>query len=842
MNETFDLERSRQLLTTGHLPGWAGLLLFVILGAVVCWHLRRELAGNPARVLVRVLFALRLAVVALALWLLCKPVLLVTDRWREHPHLITLTTTHPSLGVRENFAASHKSLDVLESLEQRTVEGRVIGASAVGDALERLTDTLDEGAHRAASESEHLASALPPRPEFTDALPVLKRSLLAAREELARRQTLLPAKLADDKLTASREAAAGRLQAFAGALQAAAGEVDLIQTQGAAFPELFEKFAGRLDALAKDARRLSAEWNGLQAAIDENAAATSPSLKTAMERPRSRRDFATAAAERIAAQAGLRVTRLEAPTLADGLRTAMRTGPNPPAAIVVLDDGTAALTSAARAAAGNASEAGVAVHAALIGADGFEPPDAGIISVECPGVVVAGQRVPVRVLVKTTLPKGASARLVASVGETSLAQANVTASAVVELPLRFDAPGRQSVVFELQTAEPDAHPGNQTFATVVDVVARPLRVLVISDTMNADFVLMRGVGERMPQLRIDSILLDPQLGKFSVGGEPGQFPGTPEQWQSVSAVVLLGRPVATIPPDALAGLLTALEAGLRGLVIPSGGDGGWLAPFGRTARVLSPVAPLAPRADLWLPLYALGRDEDESRERWAQLPVPGAGIVPVPWGIPLVEGGENALLQMIPRGRGGIICLGVPALSALRAKGNAANVNRLVAGLMESTARPWTEADSGPFLFPPQPIAGRKQLAVFGSSAPSDLTGATMEGAPSVESWLTAADGREIAFTQGARKFRRPIHHLLGRGDFELTSRAAPLVELSRLGHGRFVPMVDLPELLNDLHLAPVERQDVRAYRMWMGIWPLVALLLVVSAEYLLRRRAGRVM
>jgi len=82
----------------------------------------------------------------------------------------------------------------------------------------------------------------------------LKQALLAGREELARRQALLPAKLANEKLTATREAAGGRLQAVAGALQALAGEVDVVASQGPAFPELIGKFGGKLEALAKDAR------------------------------------------------------------------------------------------------------------------------------------------------------------------------------------------------------------------------------------------------------------------------------------------------------------------------------------------------------------------------------------------------------------------------------------------------------------------------------------------------------------------------------------------------------------------------------------------------------------
>jgi hypothetical protein len=208
----------------------------------------------------------------------------------------------------------------------------------------------------------------------------------------------------------------------------------------------------------------------------------------------------------------------------------------------------------------------------------------------------------------------------------------------------------------------------------------------------------------------------------------------------------------------------------------------------------------------------------------------------MPAGTPLCEGGEDAVLQLIRRGRGGIVSVGLP-LAALCANGNAATVNRLVAGLVETVARPWIDDDAELSLFPPQPVAGRKQLAAFGGAPPADLKGAELDGA-----WLVPLDAPEIAFTHAGQKVRRPIHRLMNRGDFELTPHAAPLEELSRLGGGRFVPMIDLPDLLNDLHLAPAERQDVRSYRLWSGGWPLAVLLLMVSAEYLLRRRAGRVM
>jgi len=113
-------------------------------------------------------------------------------------------------------------------------------------------------------------------------------------------------------------------------------------------------------------------------------------------------------------------------------------------------------------------------------------------------------------------------------------------------------------------------------------------------------------------------------------------------------------------------------------------------------------------------------------------------------------------------------------------------INRLVAALLETVARPWVENENGLILFPPQPVARRKQLAAFGGAAPADLQGAQMQDAS-----LMALDKEEITFTHGGQKFRRPSHHLLSAGDVALTPHAAPLEEVARLGHGRFVELID---------------------------------------------------
>lgn len=829
------IERTYQLLTTGRLPGWAGWLLALVLGAVACWQLQRELAAAPSRTVVRWLFALRITIIALAVWLLCKPALLITERWREMPSFVTIGLNRNSFDVRENFGGAHLGLDVAEALAGRPTEGRTVGATAISHALEGVSATLEEGARHAAAESEHLASALPPRPEFTAALPTLKNALLTSRADLTRRLTLLPPKFASDTLTATREALAGRSQAVADSLQALAAEVDVVATQGPAFPELIGKFGGKLEALAGDGRRLAGAWSDLQAAMDEAAAATSPGLKAALEQPRTRADFIDAACRRINEMNVMPSHIHGKGALADLLRGALTREARAPSAMLLLDDGSSPLTDADRAALRQISEAGVAVHAVLVGADGVEPPDAGLLAVEVPGVVVMGQRIVARALVKNGLPKGSSARLMVTAGETVLAQAALKGSGVIELPMRFEVEGRQSVRFEVQTNEPDAHPKNQTFLTVIDVVARPLRVLVISDTMSPDFVLLRGVGERLPQLHVEPILLDPQLRPFSVGGEPGQFPATPEQWKTISAVVLLGQPTEALPAEALAGLPVAIQAGLRVAVVPTGLEGGWLPMLGLGARLAKP-GPLAPDPGSWFPFYELGRDEAESLERWSGLPVPARSFTPVPAGEPLLQGGAEAAWQLILRGRGGILFAGIPSFAALRASGQATTVNRLIASLLETTARPWRESEAGPLLFPPHLVANRRQIADFGPTPPTEMQGGELRGS-SLQLYQD-----ELTYSHNGEKVRRSIHRPLAAGDFALTPHAAPLQEVARLGGGRFVPMIDLPELLNDLHLAPVECRNARSYRLWSGEWPLPVLLILVSAEYLLRRRAGRVM
>ena len=65
---------------------------------------------------------------------------------------------------------------------------------------------------------------------------------------------------------------------------------------------------------------------------------------------------------------------------------------------------------------------------------------------------------------------------------------------------------------------------------------------------------------------------------------------------------------------------------------------------------------------------------------------------------------------------------------------------------------------------------------------------------------------------------------------------------MAKLGNGSFTDLVGLPELLEGMGLDSVQKSKVETWALWEGWWPLGLILLFASAEYLLRRKAGRVM
>src|SRR5258708_10476217 len=92
-----------RLLTTGPVPGWAGVLLFIASAAIVLWQLRRDFRGVKSTRLIRwILPAVRLMIVAMIAWLLCQPVLLIVRHWTLPAQVLLVVDSGNSMRVNES--------------------------------------------------------------------------------------------------------------------------------------------------------------------------------------------------------------------------------------------------------------------------------------------------------------------------------------------------------------------------------------------------------------------------------------------------------------------------------------------------------------------------------------------------------------------------------------------------------------------------------------------------------------------------------------------------------------------------------------------------------------------
>lgn len=841
MPNASDIQRSWQIVATGLLPGWAAVCLLAPLATLLClllyWELRRL---RPLGKLAAVIMLLRVMVAALVLFLLCQPLLVVASRWSVKPELMLLVNQRQSMQVREDYGQLHSKLDVLELLD-RTIPARQSAASRLARALGPLADLLATTHRDLRAELDQLSTGMPPGPGFNALFTGLAKPLEAGREELGRQARFLPRTLDDDAVAAQAARFEKQLQLFLAGCRELPGQAELARVEGPAHHDLLEEFLARLGALAADARRAATLAQDLQAALDR-ALIPAAALSQLRARSVSRREFAELAANRVAAAVAeqMTVSRADYATVGDGARQALeRQLASPLAGVVYFDDGSADLAAPERELIATLASAGVAAHSVAIGADGVEPADVGLIAVDLPTIGVVGEPIDGRALTKMRLANEQQAFLTIRQEKTVLARLPLQAGAAspLALPLRFDSPGRRQLVLEVQGESPDAFPGNERRVATIDVFPEQPQVLILSDGLRRDLALFRGVAAHMPHVQASTIVANSNMQGLELGKEPGEFPATPEDWRRVQLLVLLGNVPAAVTDNVMAALNQAIGNGLHVLVHASHGPNSWAAALDLAGQAADGPTQLMPRANMWLPLYALGQDEPAARAAWDAMPALPPATTPTTPGIALTAGGKLAALQAYQRGQGLIVRSGLSALAPWRDTGQTATVNRFVAALLELSLRPWRHGPDGPVLFPAQPVAG-KLLLVAGAGEPSNV-----EGAETVGNGLwRVTDPRRLALTVGGRTVSLAVHELPNPDDFELAARAAPPRELARIGGGVSVDLLDLPKLIAKLDAAPAQRFRTRTYRLWAGWWPLALMLVLVSAEYLLRRRAGRVM
>ena len=867
MNAPAPTEHSWHLFTEGWISGAWGVCLLAVAAGLAIHQLRREFAQGREQTLTRWLLpALRFTIIGLFVWLLCRPALRVITRQYLEQELLVLVDSGRSMQVREGFGSRSHLLDVVEALEQ-PIPGRVRFGSRLAAATGELAERL-----RSASQvwQQRLAAAemgLPFGAEGRNDLLVLGRDLLPLVSRVQEVAAPAKAPARDEELSAALAAVQTRKQAVCAAAAAAADEGELLRREGASqHLSLLRPFVDHLGAAAAAADQLLQDAQALQERLDEVALAAAPEQDREAFR-RTRQEFARLAGQRIAAQQR-RAEAVETRTVPDLVAALAllqrRQEERPNAAALFVSDGRSGAVEAQGHATRRLAAMGVPVHTILAGRDGTAPADGGLVAVELPGVLVQHEETRARVLVKWEFPSPRAGALEILGDSALLARQEIAADhqgyQVLTIPFVPAVAGRQQLLFELSMARADDYPGNEVQVRTIHVFPAPVPVLLTGSSVSDDFAAYREVLRRMPGVSPQVLLGVPELSRLEIGSEAEAWPRTAPAWRGIGMAVLIGAVPKALRPDsraagaeaALRGLRRAVDEGLAVFIheptaVPAAHS--WAQVLGLKLQGSDTSGVLRPSAGLWLDSHRLARDIPVSLDRWAgfgavsvRCLVPGAGLA-------LLQVGDDDAVTLLRRGHGTLLFCGLPELKTLRQRMGPL-VNRLLAGLLVQALLPWTG------IVPAQPVAGYDLYswpagaltALPASTSPASLR--LLQEAPAGwERWRVMADRSgtagwppQLDFTLGGQE-RSPFVDLpVDRSDFELTARAAPLRELAERTGGTFHQLHELAGWPGPQPGPPVTLEHTTHHSLWRGSWVLAALLLLVSAEYLLRRRAGRVM
>ena len=761
----------------------------LVLGAgvtFVLWQHRRDFpASHPDRVRRVWLPLIRALIVGTLGWLLIKP---VVSRWRttkSKPRLLAVVDSSPGMATIEDCGGVHRKMAVLSMLEDAPVAGRDIRASRLAEHLHHLRGVLARGLGECDLVLGDVDQGLP-------VPPALIRHIDALHDELARLSGSLPAAPAADrpalKTEPIREAMAGLASdrsGLASLCEVILNDAELVGREAAEHLQLLRDARERMAEAAQVAGRLEERCWTLQGTVDE--ALLDEAVLTAFgQRQVTRGDLSRMAAQRLVNRVGhlVDVEIREAAGVAAALAAVFHAHlESPLCAVVLFSDGIGGLDCTRLPP--------VPVHTVLAGRDGHEPADLALIAVEAPRVAVAGEPLTARLLLKNRLAAGSRSVVAVRVDGDMLLERDLGGPSqdlqILELPLELAGTGRSNLVFRLAaTGGSDAYEGNEQQRAVVDVLPARPRVVLLTGGIRNEFAAIRRCLAHVSVADVAELLAAPEIRDLKIGTGPDEFPQNAKAGEGIALAVLLGDIPAALRRDgestALTGLREAVAQGLHVYVRDDGGKHGWARFFGLASEPVSPPRTVMPVSKTWHAFYRLRVDRAASLQAWRDLGVARSVRGLAEALVPLLQAGGRTVVGIVPRGEGMIVYDGWTGLLTLRNPATETDLNRLLAGLLTRALQPVGETPAR------------------GVPAPTSVA-------------------------------------------HELAPRAAVLREVADATGGTFVDLPHIDQLRIETRDYPVRTLLwARSWRLWHGGWPLPLLLLLVVAEYLLRRRAGRVM
>jgi hypothetical protein len=831
------------LVTAGPVPGWLGVLLLITAIVLVMLPLRREFKGvKPTRLTRWVLPGLRLAIVTLIVWLLCQPVLVIVKRWTPPPEVMLVVDSANSMRVSESAGSVSQQLDSLEAVGEQPLAKRNNAASRTARASAAVGLAASTAFTALQADLDAVSTGLPLGPSVGHKLETLTAEFQKQSAVLATARAELPADPGDKELKQSLTSLVSSSQLIGAAVDTLVADAAVVTREASKTPSLLDTFRTRLKQLATDADAARKLASLVQEKLDKTGL-TEKDLETLRAKPITRQSLAEAAAKRLIAPhaGGPTWIPTSSPAISAALDDAFRkTLASPLAAVVVISDGGSPLP-------GNAADSPLAklklpVSTILVGADGVEPADAGLVAIDVPRLALAGDPVNVRCLVKNLVTTTPAPKLTLTVGKETIATRDLPITQdgydVIEFAWTPTTAGRQQLVVRIESASPDAYPGNENSAAVVDVIASKARALIVSDRLTADFAAVSQMLSAIPAVEQRSLLAAPGLSKFHTGSKADEFPATADDFKSLSLLVLIGDVPEGVDDAVITALKQAVESGLRVWVQASTKTSGsaattapaaksWASVLGIETKPIGGAQTIVPIDGLWLDLYQLGKDADESALAWKTLPTASGLSTVVTPGVPLLNADQSPVLQIVRRGSGAVVVWGVSDFSALRSPASSASVNRMLAESLTLGLVPLNEPGLTGGVFPAQPVSNHDGYVFSdaGAAAPP----------------MKVGDAPTVTAQVGGTAVTRVVRRLAGREDFQLAAHAAPLEKIADATGGRHRDLLSMMEALPQ-GLAGTPRSLTTRLPFWPGPWSLIVLLGLVSAEYLLRRRAGKVM
>lgn len=840
------ISESIRLLATGPLSWWGGALLLVAGLVLVLIPLRREFSqGRPSRLKQWILPAIRVAIVCTFVWLLCKPVLLLIKRWTPPPRVIVLVDSGNSMKVNESAGNLTMQLDALEAAGMSPVASRNGAASRAARACESLRRSAASAMASLQVDVDAVATGLPLGPSVSRTLDALAVDFRRHADALAAARAQLPADSKDKDAAQAVAGLQGAAQVLGASVDSLIADAAVASRESARTPRLLDTFRTRLQKFIEDCDASGKLAVKAQEWIDKTTL-TEKDADKIRATPLTRASLAEQAATQLATAkaGGPSWERASAPSLSDALDVVFKKSlTTPVAGAVIISDGGTSVADASPLA-----KLKLPVNTLLIGADGAEPADAGLIAIDLPRVALVGEPLIVRCLVKNLIATTPAPKLTITLGQETIGSRDLPVTSKGEEVMEFSwtpsAPGRAQLVFHIETSRADAYPGNETSAAVVDVIANKARALVVSDKLTSDFAAAAQLLSSNPAVDARAILAAPGISRFRVGSKSDEFPATVEDFKSLALLVLMGDKPEGVGDETIAALKQAIEGGLRVWVqsvarsstasTKPASRNSWSESLGIETKSIESVVKIGPPDDLWDDMHQLGSVRDESVDRWRTLPSAGGMCEITSPGISLVS---PSVMKLVPRGRGAVIAVGISDFSALRTPESNASVNRVLAQSLMLGLASLFDSNATGGIFPPQPTVGMNSVLLGDASATTGFDSPT-----TFATWkLSRAKETKVTFQASGAAVTRAARPQTGWQDFRLAAHAEPLEKIANDTGGRARTLQDASEVVpKDLKGTP-HFQATRV-PLWSGAWSLVLLLGLVSAEYLLRRRAGKVM